>query len=146
MGLDMYLIGKKYLFMEDEKLKEDIKKLHPEMLGEAHSINFEEMYWRKANAIHKWFVDNVQEGNDNCGDYYVEKEKLQELLEIVIQISEDNQLAEELLPTQEGFFFGETEYDEHYFEMIEYTKKHLKEILDNWEKYKTTSFYYNSSW
>ena len=24
--------------------------------------------WRKANAIHKWFVDNVQDGVDDCGD------------------------------------------------------------------------------
>lgn len=36
-------------------------------------------YWRKANAIHKWFVDNVQDGKDDCQTSYVEREKLEEL-------------------------------------------------------------------
>lgn len=39
-------------------------------------------YWRKANAIHKWFVDNVQDGEDDCGYYEVSKEDLEELLSI----------------------------------------------------------------
>ncbi len=38
--------------------------------------------WRKANAIHKWFVDNVQEGNDDCKDYYVSTEQLTKLLQL----------------------------------------------------------------
>lgn len=40
-------------------------------------------YWRKANAIHNWFVQNVQDGEDNCGEYPVSKEKLLELLNAV---------------------------------------------------------------
>ena len=38
-------------------------------------------YWRKANQIHKWFVDHVQDGEDDC-DYHHEctKEVLEELL------------------------------------------------------------------
>lgn len=39
-------------------------------------------YWRKANAIHKWFVDNVQNGNDDCGTYEVTKENIESLLDI----------------------------------------------------------------
>ena len=30
------------------------------------SVSVNAAYWRKANAIHKWFVDNVQDGEDNC--------------------------------------------------------------------------------
>lgn len=37
-------------------------------------------YWRKANAIHNWFVENIQNGVDDCGTYEVTKEKLEELL------------------------------------------------------------------
>lgn len=37
-------------------------------------------YWRKANAIHNWFVENVQNGVDDCGVYEVTKEDLEELL------------------------------------------------------------------
>ncbi len=40
------------------------------------------MYWRKANHIHKWFVDNVQEGNDDCGTYDVSIEQLTELRDL----------------------------------------------------------------
>ena len=39
-------------------------------------------YWRKANQIHAWFVDKVQDGEDDC-DYHheVTKEILEELLD-----------------------------------------------------------------
>ena len=32
----------------------------------------------------------------------------------------------DILPTQEGFFFGSTEYDDLYFEQIKKTKKELR--------------------
>lgn len=40
-------------------------------------------YWRKANQIHNWFVENVQDGEDDC-DYHneVTKEDLEALLAI----------------------------------------------------------------
>ena len=40
-------------------------------------------YWRKSNQIHNWFVQNVQDGIDDC-DYHheVTKKKLEELLEV----------------------------------------------------------------
>ncbi len=91
-------------------------------------------YWRKANQIHKWFVDNVQGGEDNCGEYYVSHEKLKDLLDLV-----NRALAERnpnLLPPQEGFFFGGTDRDEWYWQDLKnkkttmsrhYCKKHKKE-------------------
>jgi hypothetical protein len=42
----------------------------------------EAAYWRKANAIHKWFVDHCQDGRDECQESYVERDKLKELLEL----------------------------------------------------------------
>ena len=36
--------------------------------------------WRKANAIHKWFVDHVQDGEDDCGRYPVSVDKLKDCL------------------------------------------------------------------
>lgn len=36
-------------------------------------------YWRKANQIHNWFVQNVQDGEDDCGIYEVTQSKLIEL-------------------------------------------------------------------
>lgn len=46
-------------------------------------------YWRKANAIHKWFVDHVQDGEDDC-DYHreVTKQDLEELRDACKEILE----------------------------------------------------------
>jgi hypothetical protein len=43
-------------------------------------------YWRKANAIHKWFVENVQGGEDDCGRYEVEQGVLKELREVAQEV------------------------------------------------------------
>src|SRR5260221_4638829 len=38
-------------------------------------------YWRKANAIHSWFVQNIQGGVDNCGRYEISWEQIAHLLD-----------------------------------------------------------------
>ncbi len=100
-------------------------------------------YWRKANQIHKWFVDNVQGGEDNCGEYYVSHEKLKELLTTCQQalFAKDPSL----LPPQAGFFFGSYDIDEWYWNDIKETIKKLKRVLELPEMSKL-SFYYTSSW
>jgi len=99
-------------------------------------------YWRKQNQIHQWFVENVQNGVDNCGEYCVSKVQLEDLLEICKKILNDNSLAEELLPTTSGFFFGGTEYDEWYFDGIKNTIEILEEALSD----NSGDYYYSSSW
>ena len=99
-------------------------------------------YWRKQNQIHQWFVENVQYGEDNCAEYCVSKGQLEDLLEICKKILNDNSLAEELLPTASGFFFGGTEYDEWYFDGIENTIEILEGVLSD----TTADYYYSSSW
>ncbi len=51
-------------------------------------------YWRKANQIHKWFVDNVQDGNDDCKTYYVSTEDLEKLLNICKEVKEKAKLVD----------------------------------------------------
>lgn len=100
-------------------------------------------YWRKANAIHYWFVRNVQDCVDDNGALsYVDKEKLMGLLDICRQVKDDNSLAEKLLPTQSGYFFGSTEYDDYYFLMIDDTIDILEEALEG----EDGDFYYTSFW
>lgn len=108
--------------------------------------------WRKANQIHRWFVEEIQAGEDDCGEHYVPHEKLVELGVIIDQIldipagtEERNALAEELLPVEHGFFFGSYEYDEYYFDQLEYTLKVINHLTRN-EEYAKLSFYYSSSW
>jgi hypothetical protein len=150
----MYLYKKTYVknwdFMSDEQRHSVLVKLngkkHPYINENRISeITEEVMYWRKANHIHKWFVDNVQEGKDDCGTYYVDEEQLQKLKETCEKILKDRNLAESSLPRQGGFFFGGTEYDEYYFRDTEDTLKILNEILPMAEG-DTGEFYYYSSW
>ena len=145
MGLDMYLTKKTFLWDKQRNSKTiiftepSLKHIVPEKIC---YIEEEVGYWRKANAIHQWFVDNVQEGEDNCQPYYVERKQLENLLETVNQILEDNSKAKELLPTQSGFFFGGTDYDEWYFEDLKLTQKIITAAL----KQEHGDFYYCSSW
>lgn len=103
-------------------------------------------YWRKANHIHAWFVDNVQDGEDDC-DYHneVTKDDLEYLLDICQRVLDDHSLADALLPTQSGFFFGGTEYDEYYFDDIKDTIEIIKNVLETTD-FDKEMIYYVSSW
>ena len=100
-------------------------------------------YWRKANAIHRWFVENAQNNKDECLPHLVSKEKLEELLLLAYEVK-DHQVPNKL-PSQEGFFFGSTDYDELYYQDIDLTIDQLEKVLSetDWEK---DSIYYQSSW
>ena len=152
MGLDQYLYAKKYTsenFNNDgqfETLKKalgsDIVHLHP--YSPSVSIEMKVAQWRKANEIHQWFVRNCQDSIDDCRLAYVGREKLEELLDLCKQVTADHSKAQELLPRQEGFFFGSTEYDQWYFLGLQETVSMLEKTLTldgmEWE------FYYSSSW
>jgi hypothetical protein len=140
MGLDMYL--------EARTLKSKIQDIFP-VTGEFEDDQFsyatvEVGYWRKANNIHKWFVNNVQSGKDDCGNYCVNSDDLIKLRDICIETLNNKHLASELLPTQSGFFFGRLDYDDYYFEQINSTIEILNRALEFTEK--GWSIYYSSSW
>jgi hypothetical protein len=155
MGLDMYLdrrirIGANY---EHNKitgsidLKKDGKPFQI-TLNKVSEITERAGYWRKANHIHAWFVKHVQEGVDNCGEYWVSKEDFTKLLIDCKAIKENKDKAPELMPTKSGFFFGGTEYDEHYFNDIDETIEICQEALKDLEENGSLSgdYYYTSSW
>jgi hypothetical protein len=165
MGLDMYLHAKKYVEKINwDKLDRDndigldspevVNPLWNEIVDTAgmsdvatdiYGVHVEVTcaYWRKSNQIHKWFVDNVQGGNDNCGEYYVSNEKLNQLRETCRQalFAKDPSL----LPPQAGFFFGSYDIDEWYWQDIKDTIKKIDRVLALPDMSKL-SFYYTSSW
>jgi F0F1-type ATP synthase gamma subunit len=99
-------------------------------------------YWRKANAIHKWFVDNTQNGEDNCQESDVSIEQILILYNLCKKVIKNPEKYNELLPMQEGFFFGSTEYSDYYLQYVKDTKKILKKCLNNpLERYQ-----YQASW
>lgn len=99
-------------------------------------------YWRKANAIHNWFVVNCQGGHDNCGIYPVSVEQLLELKKTCQQVLDNMELSKELLPTVGGFFFGSTEYNGNYLGDL----KHTIEIINDVLLCGVKKIYYSSSW
>ena len=124
-----------------------------------YSIMKQVGYWRKANEIHNWFVENVQDGEDDC-DYHNEctMEILEDLLhtcKTVLdscattyrdgQVVIDSSVAEELLPRCRGFFFGGDGYDEYYVSDIVDTIKILEDVLATTD-FETQMVFYISSW
>jgi DNA repair exonuclease SbcCD ATPase subunit len=102
-------------------------------------------YWRKANQIHNWFVEKVQKGQDNCGEYRVDYEQLRDLLNACEDVLEDHSKAEQLLPRSSGFFFGSTDYDDYYFEQVQNTYDILMSIVSAGDA-DTQEYVYQSSW
>ena len=184
MGLDMYLKKKTYVKNWDHMNPEQKHTINVFRGGKARTdikperiscIIEDVAYWRKANAIHKWFVDNVQKGEDDCGNYYVSKEQLQKLVDLckqvvgtletvpgdvntgttyypdgtVVQHTKEGdvvaqkELAHNLLPTQSGFFFGSTDYDEYYMQDIQSTIDQIEPLLS---EDGDGHFEYHSSW
>jgi hypothetical protein len=142
MGLDMYLKGRRYLWQNaDADIANDIQR----QIGVKYrvtEVSIEAMYWRKANQIHDWFVQNVQDGIDDCERYFVSRTMLEKLL-VDCQAALD-QKDGTILPPSEGFFFGSREVDADYWNDIERTAAGislaLTDLGDDWD------FEYRASW
>jgi hypothetical protein len=154
MGLDMYLNASRYIGdwehdAADERASYQaiakaagLEGFHCD--GSPHlTVDLCVAYWRKANAIHAWFVEHCQEGEDECQTSGVEREQLQELIDLCEKVLETKDAS--LLPPKSGFFFGSTEIDDWYWRDLRYTVKQLKSLLDN-PKLKGWKFSYHSSW
>jgi hypothetical protein len=158
MGLDMYLNKRTYVknwsFMEKPELHEVTIKKGGKVRKDIDkkkikSIIEEVAYWRKANQIHRWFVENVQEGVDDCREYYVSIEQIEKLVTIceTVLAAKNDVLSASLLPPQEGFFFGSYGFDEWYYENVSNTIDQLKEcVINATVDNGSTDYYYQSSW
>lgn len=200
MGLDMYLYARRHV-SGYEFVGEEEKRLYTglvDLFGVKEFVDPDTpsgevqvcvAYWRKANAIHKWFVDNVQDGVDECQFADVEREQLEALrrdcmtvlnglnvedgtviegyafhedsdaplglraepIEAEGKVVADPALAQEILPTQAGFFFGSTDYDEGYVADLIETANQIDRVLKMTDErsvlgFSLWSFVYHSSW
>ena len=84
-------------------------------------------YWRKANQIYKEFCE-INEDARECEYIDVTIEQLTAIKEKCEKVLKDHDLAKELLPPMQGFFFGSYNYDEWYFEQLEDTITIIKYI------------------
>ncbi len=165
MGLDMYLSARKHVNKIDWEKLDRSEELNyaaatipqwTEIVNAAGlqdiadeddiygvSVSVNAAYWRKVNAVHKWFVDNVQSGEDDCGEYYVSHEQLKELLATARNAYSTKDPSE--LPPSAGFFFGSYDIDEWYWRGIKNTIDQLAKLTEL-PDFDNLSFYYQSSW
>ena len=157
MGLDMTLSRKHYVknwgHNEGEyAVSVELNGQPIPTMGKVAYIQEEAIYWRKTNAIHRWFVIEAGDGNDDCTPIHVSIEELTELRDKCLEVLEDRSKAEEILPAMSGFFFGSTEYDEYYFEDLKTTADDLTHLLKADEKLKqwnnkhSVEYWYSASW
>lgn len=165
MGLDMYMSVRKYVnridfsqdydksegYMDEPKFTSVIEATDMAQFLEPEDsvglyVEVPVMYWRKANAIHKWFVDERADGVDNCQPIPVNVSHLEELLGLCDKALANRENAHKYLPTTEGFFFGGIEYDEWYFDGLEYTQRRLRELIPMMERSGNDWAVYQASW
>ena len=161
MGLDMYLRANQYISRNDwtrspsGELQDQINPLFNEIVERLEmkdvidntgfagiSVDLPMGYWRKANQIHNWFVTNLADGVDECQPITVRREDLEQLKELCIEVLAVKELAEDLLPTGAGFFFGSTTYDEYYYGDLNDTIGIINKCLES----KFDYFEYQASW
>jgi hypothetical protein len=114
------------------------------------TTNVEVAYWRKANAIHAWFVRECQGGVDDCRKVLVPRAQLQRLVEICEDIlgvaARDPEgwkaVAAAQLPPQPGCFFGPTDLNDDYLRDLMHTYEMLTRALSESDG----DLYYQSSW
>jgi hypothetical protein len=155
MGLSMYLLAQKIVDPDEENAgnaaEVDAVKnaLAVCRVDEHWSATFKIrvlLYtWRDANQIHGWFVNNVQDGIDDQKYHIVERDQLEQLVQLCNEALSNRQRAGEILPPMEGFFFGSTDIDEDYFETLEDTVTQITRILND-PKYRDWKIVYSCWW
>lgn len=153
MGLDMTLKKRTYIGAQykhngitgEINLKKN-GEIIPINVNRVTYIEEDLVEWRNANHIHNWFVEKLQDGEDDCRDCEVSTDDLHLLLSACKEAISDKQNAQNHLPTKGGFFFGGTEYDEWYFKETERTISDIEKIIEELKDDKYSDLIYTSSW
>ena len=151
----MYLTAEKFVSGYDHNKDEnfnkilDLLKIDHNDVDRGMTAGVTVGYWRKANAIHNWFVQNTQDGEDDCRRTCVSEEQLEELRADCVEAlaaynAGDKIEAENIVSPTSGCFFGPTDIDDGYKADLEQTIKIVDKCLS--DKFKGFSFYYQASW
>lgn len=161
MGLDMFLIKRK-----KSSKKKDLWDFKDELVYWRKANQIHRYFCNKGEEIdeeisYKIKKEDLQELIDICnkilkevktgpgkiknGTHYNSKTNEWEPIWENGTTILNKEICEELLPTQSGFFFGSTEYDEYYLDDIRKTKEELGKIIDTID-YENEDVYYLASW
>ena len=154
MGLDIFFRAKS----KNEKLRKEYEEIYAEYRdalkrydnegGFEDKINVLEdkldkcynalhsdiAYFRKVNFLLPYFGYE-----ENCSNIVIDRCEIEELVNVCKKVldakntNEAESVADELLPTEAGFFFGSTDYDEWYFNDVREVADKFTEILDTFD-------------
>lgn len=143
MGLDMYMVR------VDNKTCKPIKE--DNCVVSFDSKTEEVAYWRKENALHKFILEQTgADPNMNCTYVEVPYEVLYDFIgraNDILKARGHNRefLANKLLPTQSGFFFGGTNYDKWYYESLKNIRADFRKIIQTTD-FLNQTLYYSCWW
>ena len=100
------------------ELEEQVKKW-----VEGHYEPYD-AYFRKVNFLFKYYEDRGKM-YDQCYAF-TDVDDIDDIIDKCEQVLADHSLAHSLLPTQSGFFFGSTDYDDWYFSDVKDCLKQMK--------------------
>ena len=105
-------------------------KLIKELEDEKEKINpwNEVAYFRKVNFLIPFFGYE-----ENCSNIEIDKYQVEDLIEACKEVLANHDKASFLLPTQAGFFFGSTDYDDWYFDDVQNVKEKFEEVLADFD-------------
>ena len=162
MGLDMYLYRREYVSGWDwESTLPKDREMYDAILeytgaercaASPHAqIEVCVAYWRKANAIHGYFVNEHGGGVDECQSIYVSKQDLENLrwscnnvLMAPAGIKMEDVASQYNLSPTPGFFFGSYDLDEYYMEDLKITITQIDSVLGTSGEW--SDFIYRASW
>lgn len=95
MGLDMSLYACRSMVFENDSIFDEIKKFItiPFPNATLNNIQVEVMSWRKANAIHNWFINNCTNGVEWCYPTQVFIGQLVKLRDICKEVLDHSELV-----------------------------------------------------
>lgn len=134
MGLDMYL------YTNSKRVCQEVNDQTDKWEHDFQTPRGIAIQWRKAHAIHYWFVNNVQYGEDDGGLYEVSMEDLARLHDACRAVLDSTRLVEadtgqrledpttaiDLLPTTAYYA-----YDQWYWWDLEFTVGKIDKLMEN---------------
>ncbi len=102
------------------ELEEQVKK---EIEGAYEEYD---AYFRKVNFVFAYYK-NIGKMEDDCYAF-TDADDIDDLISRCERVLKDHKLADTLLPTQSGFFFGSTDYDKWYFSDVKDCLRQMKKF------------------
>lgn len=121
MGLDMYLKASLYVSGVEHSPSRSplfdrlaaLMGVRPDEGSPSFEVSANVGYWRKANAIHAWFVKNVQGGKDDCQTSEVGREQLRSLRQDCMSVLDTVETVPATLSAGQTTFHSDGRVENH---------------------------------